>query len=281
MTEQSILRIAHMTDVHVQSERGAGEGLAQALAHMKALERPPQLLLTGGDAVMNATGESEERVAAQWEVWHSAMAGRGALEAFHCLGNHDAMSWDAADGIALEHKERAIAELAMPGRYYSFVRGGWRFVVLDSCQPLGGGYTAHLDREQWHWLEAELEAAKHQPVLVLSHVPILSVTGAIYDDQRMREHQWQIPGDWMHTDAYKLQKLFQQYPNVRMCLSGHMHLRDRCEYNGVTYICDGALCAGWWGGDLEQCDEGYGLLDLCADGSFDYEYVAFGWQPRE
>ena len=135
MTEQSILRIAHMTDVHVQNERGAGEGLAQALAHMKALERPPQLLLTGGDAVMNATGESEERVAAQWEVWHSAMAGRGALEAFHCLGNHDAMSWDAADGIALEHKERAIAELAMPGRYYSFVRGGWRFVVLDSCQP--------------------------------------------------------------------------------------------------------------------------------------------------
>ena len=119
------------------------------------------------------------------------------------------------------------------------------------------------------------------PTLIWSHVPILSVTGPIYDDRRMVENQWQIPGDWMHTDAYKLQALFVEYPNVRLCLSGHMHLRDRCEYNGVTYICDGALCAGWWGGDLAQCDEGYGLVDLYADGSFDYEYLAFGWQPRE
>jgi len=49
----------------------------------------------------------------------------------------------------------------------------------------------------------------------------------------------------------------------------------------VTYICDGALCAGWWGGDWAQCDEGYGLFDLRPDGSFDYEYVPFGWQVRD
>ena len=85
----------------------------------------------------------------------------------------------------------------------------------------------------------------------------------------------------MHTDAHALQALFVEYPNVRLCLSGHMHLRDRCEYNGVTYICDGALCAGWWGGDWAQCDEGYGIVDLREDGSFDYEYVSFGWQVRD
>ncbi|MGY8825084.1 MAG: metallophosphoesterase family protein [Candidatus Latescibacterota bacterium] len=281
MNKGEALRIAHMTDVHVQPECGAGAGLTQALAHMRALERPPQLLLTGGDAVMNATGESEARVATQWQTWHGALTAVDFAEVFHCLGNHDAMSWHADDGIALEHKRRAMTELAMPGRYYSFAREGWHFIMLDSCQPLAGGYTADLDAEQWQWLEAELEAAKDRHVLIVSHVPILSVTGAIYDDQRMQDNHWQIPGDWMHTDAYKLQKLFQQHPHVRLCLSGHMHLRDRCEYNGVTYICNGALCAGWWGGDLEQCDEGYGLIDLYADGSFDYAYETFCWQPRE
>ena len=45
----------------------------------------------------------------------------------------------------------------------------------------------------------------------------------------------------------------------------------------MTYICDGALC-GLVGGDWAQCDEGYGPVDLREDGSFDYEYVSFGWQ---
>ena len=275
------LRIAHMTDVHIQVERGADDGLVQALEHMRALEQPPALLLTGGDAVMNATGESPERVDAQWMLWQRALQAASDVEVFHFLGNHDVLSWDADDGVAAVYKERALHELGMLDRFYSFDRGGWHFIVLDSCQPLNGGYTAHIDSAQWAWLNADLQRAKRVPTCIVSHVPIISVTGAIYDDARVQNHHWQIPGDWMHTDAHALQTLFVEYPNVRLCLSGHMHLRDRCEYDGVTYICDGALCAGWWGGDRAQCDEGYGLVDLREDGSFDYEYVSFGWQVRD
>ena len=61
MGAESGLRIAHMTDVHIQAERGGDDGLVQALEHMRALDRPPALLLTGGDAVMNATGSPRTR----------------------------------------------------------------------------------------------------------------------------------------------------------------------------------------------------------------------------
>lgn len=277
----SFLRLAHLTDVHVQLERGADDGLRQALQHMQGLDPAPQLLLNGGDAVMNATDAPPPRIDAQWAVWHEAFKSDGFAAVRHCLGNHDVISWASEDPAAQEHKRRAVTELSMPERYYSFDMEGWHFVVLDSCQPLDGGYTARLDEAQYRWLAADLEATPAaQPVLVLSHVPILTVTGHIYDDQRVRDHHWHIPGDWVHTDAFRLQDLFTRHPNVRLCLSGHIHLRDRCQYNGVTYICGGALCAGWWGGDLQQCDEGYGVVDLYADGSFDYQYLAFDWQVR-
>jgi 3',5'-cyclic-AMP phosphodiesterase len=274
------LRLAHLTDIHVQPERGADLGLEAALDHALSLSPRPDLILSGGDAIMNATGESSARIDQQWALWHQAWRRTTGTETFHCLGNHDCRLWDANDGTATAHKRRAIAELGMPGRYYSFDRGGWHFAVLDSCQPLNGGYTAGLDPAQWQWFQQDLSQAGDTPVVVVSHVPILSVTGPVYDDQRLDGHHWRVPGDWMHTDAYRLQALFQQYPNVRLCLSGHMHLRDRCEFNGVTYICDGAVCANWWSGDLEQCDEGYGLIDLYTDGSFDYRYTGFDWEPR-
>ena len=39
MRREDGLRIAHMTDVHIQAERGAEDGL-QALEQMRALEQP-------------------------------------------------------------------------------------------------------------------------------------------------------------------------------------------------------------------------------------------------
>ena len=200
MQRDASLRIAHMTDVHLQPERDAQGGLLQALDHMRSQAVPPALLLTGGDAVMNATDAPPERVDAQWALWQRAVQTVDFAEVFHCLGNHDVLSWNADDGVAQAHKERALRELNMPARYYRFERGGWHFIVLDSCQPLAGGYTARLDQTQWTWLCEALRQAGRAPVCIVSHVPILSVTGAIYDDERMRDHHWHIPGDWMHTD---------------------------------------------------------------------------------
>ena len=74
MSRECSLRLAHMTDVHVQPERGAGAGLSMALEHMRGLHVVPELLLNGGDAIMNCTGEAVERADVQWDVWHRALA---------------------------------------------------------------------------------------------------------------------------------------------------------------------------------------------------------------
>ncbi len=82
----------------------------------------------------------------------------------------------------------------------------------------------------------------------------------------------------MHKDCLELKDLFAQHPNVKLCLSGHLHLLDRVDYNGVTYLCNGAVSGNWWKGRHKDCDEGYAVIDLYDDGSFEHQYVKYGWK---
>ncbi len=84
----------------------------------------------------------------------------------------------------------------------------------------------------------------------------------------------------MHTDVARLRELFWKHPNVKLCLSGHLHLRERVEYNGVTYLCNGAVSGGWWKGDHQQTKAGYAVIDLFADGTFEDQYLPYGWQVK-
>src|SRR5262249_3480640 len=112
------------------------------------------------------------------------------------------------------------------------------------------------------------------PVLVVSHVPILSAW-VFFDGDNVKDGRWVVPGAWMHLDATRFKDLFRSHPNVRLCLSGHTHLRDCVECEGVTYLCNGAVCGAWWQGPYRGCPAGYGLIDLYADGSFDHQFVHY------
>jgi hypothetical protein len=170
---------------------------------------------------------------------------------------------------------------------------GWWLVTLDSVRQAGGGYDCFLDDEQRDWLERTLRAldageavagrpatGPDEPVVILLHVPILTVTGHVYDGNRVADGHHRVPTSWVHRDAKPLKDLFLRHPRVRCVLSGHMHLADHCVYAGVHHVCSGAVSGGWWGGDSQECDEGYGLVDLYADGSAEVRYVAYGWTPR-
>jgi hypothetical protein len=52
------------------------------------------------------------------------------------------------------------------------------------------------------------------------------------------------------------------------------------EYAGVTYVCSGAVSGNWWKGDIDATREGYGVVDLYEDGSYQTQYVAYGWTPH-
>jgi 3',5'-cyclic AMP phosphodiesterase CpdA len=282
---ERVLRLAHMTDIHVQPERWADRGLVACLRHVHSLQDRPDLILSGGDTIMDSFGQDDERTTTQWQLFHKIMKEECSLPVKSCIGNHDTWGWNKADSKTtgdepLWGKKRAVRELGLPERYYSFDLAGWHFVVLDGTHTNGADdYFAKMDEAQYEWLCQDLaRTAAGMPVLLLTHQPILSAA-SFFNGDNETSGNWRVPSAWMHIDARRLKDLFKKHPNVKLSLSGHMHLVDRVDYCGVTYLCNGAVCGAWWGGDHQECDEGYGLIDLYADGSFAHQYVAFDWEP--
>ncbi len=278
------LRIAHLTDIHVEPERRAPEGMTACLRHVQQLADQPDLIITGGDSIMDSLATDDARTQVQWDLWKSILKNECSLPVRSCIGNHDVWGWKKSKSGTtgnepLWGKKRAVAMLDIENRYYRFSQAGWEFIVLDSTQllPDREDYTAHLDEEQYDWLVRTLrDCPSDKPVLVVSHIPILSATLLIDADNK--DGNTTVSRALLHTDRLKIKDLFAQHPNVKLCLSGHIHLLDRVDYNGVTYLCNGAVCGHWWGGRHIDCDEGYALVDLYDDGSFGHEYVKYGWK---
>lgn len=219
----------------------------------------------------------------QYDTLKKVLAEHCRIPIQYCMGNHDIWGWNKkySETTGQEPfwgKDRPVHEFGMPNRYYSFSKGLWHFIILDSMEYLEDYYLAKLDDTQFTWLEKELQANRDKYTVIVSHIPIVSIA-AYFDGDNEKTGQWVVPGQWIHIDARKLKDLFAKYPNVKLCVSGHLHLVDRADYNGVTYICDGAVSAGWWKGNNQECDEGYGVFDLFDDGTFAWQYVSYGWQP--
>ena len=279
-----VLRAVHLTDTHVFAERGAEAGLAEALRH--AQSQKPDLVLFGGDLIMDALGKEKDAALAQWDLWDRVTAAHLRTPHRACLGNHDVWGWKLPNRPELtadRHygKAMAIERLALPGRYYSFDQAGWHFVVLDSTHPRSvgrHGYTAMLDEEQFTWLARDLTATPPTvPVCVLSHIPILTLC-AMLDGENEKTGDWVVPGAWMHIDARRIKSLFHRHPNVKVCLSGHIHLADDVTYLGVRYLCNGAVCGGWWKGPYQEFSAAYATVDFFDDGTVDNHLIFYGPQ---
>jgi Icc protein len=282
------LRIAHLTDIHLQPERHAAAGLAVCLEHVHSLPDRPDLILNGGDVVMDAVSADWQRTRLLWDLWDSVVGAHCTIAMEHCLGNHDLWGCNlkrsgCTGRESLFGKGYALERLRLSRRYRSFDRDGWHFIVLDSNSiDASGHFTARLDEEQMEWLRGDLAATPHHvPILVLSHVPILAGASVFFtgsEGETERTGNWIVPAQWMHIDARALSRLFAEYSNVRLCLSGHTHLCDRLDYKGTTYLCDGAVSGMWWRGDYWETPPGYAVIDLFEDGSFHHEYTPTGWK---
>lgn len=270
------MRFAHLTDIHVQPERGAGEGMAACLRHVQEQKDAPEFIVFGGDNVMSVDSEEgRARAGVQLDLWKQVLKAECSLPYAAAIGNHDVFGNHPVDG-----KQWAVDAYELPGRCYWLDRAGWRFVFLDSTYPEGGGYSAKLDDNQFEWLVDVLHETKPEtPVCIVSHIPILAVCTFLCIEQPPKA-DWQIPGSWAHIDAHRIKNLFKRYPNVKLCLSGHMHMVDAVDYLGVTYACNGAVSGNWWDGSYHEFDPKYALVDLYEDGACAVELVSYGWTPR-
>lgn len=283
------VRIAHMTDFHVQPERRATEGVIAALHHVQSRVDKPVMILNGGDAIMDSFEANDARTQLQWDLWRSILKHECSLPVQSCIGNHDIWGWNRRRSRTTGDepnygKKRALDMLGLAARYHAFdiPNSRWRVMVLDSAQSDGAdGYRAFLDPAQINWLTRELnEVDRKTHVLLMSHIPIMAASAILWASQN-EQGDYTISSSLLHHDALKLKSLFVQYPCVKLCLSGHLHHVDRVDYNGVTYMCNGAVSGNWWKGRHKDCDEGYALIDLYDDGRVERTYMTYGWRAEK
>jgi 3',5'-cyclic AMP phosphodiesterase CpdA len=278
-----------MTDLHIQPERGADQGVVQALKKVHTLEPRPDFIQLGGDLIMDALGEDAARSRLQFELFRQVMNDHTDLPIRTCIGNHDIFGWEEKHGITPEHagygKAMAAELLGIEKNWYAFNHKGWRFYVLDNVQqdapdsPIRS-YQGYIDEEQWAWLESDLKAKDPAtPAIVTCHIPIMTVTMFNSWAHRFADKRYTIATAAVCQGAIELAALFASH-NVRLNLSGHIHQRDRIDFRGVTYICGGAVSGNWWKGPLEGVQEGLGVIDVTPGGGFSYEYLDFGWEAR-
>lgn len=273
------LRIAHLTDIHVQPEGAAPKGMARALEAVHNLKDKPDLIITGGDQIMDALGADKERSEKQWREWQAAMKD-ATIPAQHIIGNHDVWGWKNPS-LASESKygkvwAQEVLQLEKP--YYSFNKAGWHFIMLDSTFQNGLGYTAKLDEAQFEWLADDLAKTPiDTPIMISSHEPLFCAC-ALLDGDNEKSGNWQVPGAWTHIDFRRIKDLFVKHKNIKLAISGHIHLVDRVDYLGISYFCNGAVSGGWWGGDYQEFGPGFAVIDLYDDGSFKNEYINYKWK---
>ncbi len=272
------VRFAYIGDTHILPERKPIDGIAKAFGHLQNQSDKPAFILHGGDVIMDALARDKAAVQKQWDVWQETVKAECSLPIEYCIGNHDV--WGVADAKADVRygKAWAMEQFGMKQRYRSFDKNGWHFVVLDSVQPKpdGSWYTGIIDDEQLDWLKNDLKQTDpKKPILILSHIPILSSTVLVFNDGNPAKHpDTQILGSLLHSDSSSLVTLFHQFPNIKAALSGHTHLLDRVDYNQVSYFCNGAISGNWWKSDTHhETKAGYALFDLYDDGTVERTYV--------
>lgn len=276
-----VLRVAHLTDIHVKPDKIAEEGMARAFRSANSLNPRADFVLNGGDSIMDALEKTKEETKAQWKVYKNILKSDNALPVVHTIGNHDIWGWMSKyNGLQTDRlygKQWAIEELGLPKRYYSFERASWKFIILDSVQPHPeGGYVAYVDMEQYAWLENELKTCPpNKFICITSHVPILAMCSALFYGRIEPNGDLITRRNQMHTDFFKLKNLFKNYSNIRVCLSGHVHLQDEVNYLGITYYCNGAVCGGWWHGPFQDFPPAYAVIDYYDDGSFERFFVNY------
>jgi 3',5'-cyclic-AMP phosphodiesterase len=273
------LRLAYLTDMHVEPGARPEAGFARALDAVAALGEPPDLIVNGGDAIFTALTRDAHDVAAQFRTFLRILAQGPRIPVMHCVGNHDVWGWGLENAAALTADPRfgkgwALDALELEAPYYLADRGGWRFIVLDSTHPGASfDYQARLDDAQFEWLAGVLAStSREMPVCLVSHIPLVSVAARRWFGAEPSGVEPQVIDEvLLHRDSGRVVELLEAHPNVRLALSGHLHMEERIEFRGVTYLNVGAVSGNWWNAetpDFRGFGPGFATLDLFADGSF-------------
>jgi Icc protein len=276
------LRLVYLTDMHVEPGLRPEAGFARALEAVAALADPPDLLVNGGDAIFTALTRDAHDVEAQFRTFRRILSQGPRIPVMHCVGNHDVWGWGLDHAASHETnplfgKGWALDALELEAPFYCADRAGWRFIILDSTHPGASfDYEARLDDAQFEWLAGVLASTPRQmPVCLVSHIPLVSVAAHRWFGSEPDAVELQVIAQvLLHRDSGRVVGLLEEYPNVRLALSGHLHMEEWIEFRGLTYVNVGAVSGNWWNAEASRFRgfaPGFATIDLFTDGCFKVE----------
>jgi 3',5'-cyclic AMP phosphodiesterase CpdA len=264
--------VAFLTDMHVDGKLGAADGFAKAVRNAFDRPQPPEVLVTGGDLVMDILGTGTAEADAQYALFDAPLEAL-RVNIHHTMGNHDLLGVHEKSGLQPDHpkygKKYFFDRFELDHAYHSFDHEGWHFVILDSLGIEGREYIGWVDEEQQRWLADDL-AASAKPTVVFTHVPLWSnyieINRGIADP---------IPKRLSVVNAHEVAPILQRN-QVRLVLAGHLHVNETFVYKGIEYSNVGAVSGNWWKGARDGFEEGYARLEFRGD-QVSWEYVDYGW----
>lgn len=273
--DQEKFSFVFMTDIHVCPEKNADKGLLQAIDTINKLA--PDFVITGGDNIMDALGQTEGRSDSLYNLYVELMKNL-KMPAHHGMGNHEVFGLYTESGIDPSHKlyGKKMYEERLAKPYYSFDEKNWHFIVLD-----GIGFTedrhyfGFIDSVQVEWLKADLEkTGTLKPVAVITHIPLISIGAQIMEGPTEPFSKGSVI-----TNANEIREILEKY-NVKMVLQGHLHFLEDILYNDIHYITGGAVSAQWWNGPRYGMEEGFLKIDVDGE-NFTWKYIDFGWEVKQ
>lgn len=268
------VRFVHFTDMHIQPELGAAQGVAKAIQAVMALDPLPDFVICGGDQVMDASIVPYARAEMEYRLFAEATKPL-SMPVHPIVGNHDVFGWGRPDIGRTDpsYGKAMFAEMVLNGpTYRSFDFGGYHFVLLDSIQhEPTTGWRGCIDDAQLTWLANDLQSVQGRPTIVATHVPIFTLFTQYYEGTTHRPNDRII----LHNGR-EVHHLLTKH-NVLAVLQGHTHVVEDCNYLNTRYITGGAVSGDWWRGPrLGVHPEGFMVYDL--DGHHVHaNYRAFGW----
>ena len=264
-----------MTDIHVSYERNADKGFSQALDTINKLM--PDFVLTGGDNIMDALGQTYERSDSLYNLYEELVK-KLKMPVYNTMGNHEVFGLYESSGVSPEHDlyGKKLFEDRLSKRYYSFDHKNWHFIVLDGISfTEDRHYRGWIDEEQIEWLKADLEKnGKEKPVAVSIHIPLLSVGQQIMQGPTTAFKEGSVV-----NNALDVIKILEQY-KVKLVLQGHLHFLEDVYYNVIHYVTGGAVSSQWWNGPRFGMEEGFLKVNVSGE-DFNWEYIDFGWDVEK
>lgn len=256
---EPVLEIAHFSDIHIRTQFNAASRFLTTIDHLKKHYPKVQFVINTGDAVDNPD-RSKLHLDSLWSLWQATVTKFAPLPVYSCIGNHDPFLRTEDKDSSYYGKTYVLKQLAIPNRYYSFVKANWMFVALD------GNNADGIDKVQKDWLVKLLEDNDGKlNVLLFIHEPIVS-PGAAYDGGYV--------SNWK-----SLVDLFAAHKEVKCVLSGHTHIYDEAILKEVHYYNGGSVSGYWWekgprgDGSYKGSYPGYGLLKLYKNGDSEYSFI--------